>query len=69
MSEFKFTAFWVDFRLTKSNFLEENSKIGLSGGVGISMFLLEIMANYNYFQTNQYVSIDLKVRIPLYVAF
>lgn len=53
----------------RSNFLEENSKIGLSGGVGISMFLLEIMANYNYFQTNQYVSIDLKVRIPLYVAF
>lgn len=53
----------------RSNYLENNSKIGLSAGVGLSMFLMEILANYNYFQTNQYISFDLKVRIPLYIAF
>ncbi len=53
----------------RSNFVENNSKLGISGGVGISMFLLEVMATYNYFQSTQYVGIDLKVRIPLYIVF
>jgi len=53
----------------RSNFVENNSKLGLSGGVGISMFLLEVMATYNYFQSTQYVGIDLKVRLPLYIAY
>jgi hypothetical protein len=53
----------------RSNFVENNSRLGLSGGVGISMFLLEVMATYNYFQSTQYVGIDLKVRIPLYIVF
>ena len=53
----------------RSNFVENNSKLGLSGGVGISMFLLEVMATYNYYQSTQYVGIDLKVRIPLYIVF
>jgi len=35
----------------RSNFVENNSRLGLSGGVGISMFLLEVMATYNYFQS------------------
>ena len=53
----------------RSNFVENNSRLGVSGGVGISMFLLEVMATYNYFQSTQYVGIDLKVRIPLYIVF
>jgi hypothetical protein len=53
----------------RSNFVENNSKLGVSGGVGISMFLLEVMATYNYFQSTQYVGIDLKVRIPLYIIY
>ncbi|HKB87273.1 MAG TPA: hypothetical protein VKD08_13955 [Ignavibacteriaceae bacterium] len=53
----------------RSNFVENNSRLGLSGGVGISMFLLEVMATYNYFQSTQYVGIDLKVRLPLYIAY
>ncbi len=53
----------------RSNFVENNSRLGLSGGVGISMFLLEVMATYNYFQSTQYVGIDLKVRIPLYIVY
>jgi len=53
----------------RSNFVENNSRLGFSGGVGISMFLLEVMATYNYFQSTQYVGIDLRVRIPLYIVF
>jgi len=53
----------------RSNFVENNSKLGISGGVGISMFLLEVMATYNYFQSTQYLGIDIKVRIPLYIVF
>jgi len=53
----------------RNNFLEENSKIGFSVGGGISMFMMEILAAYNYFQTNQFISIDLKVRLPLFISF
>jgi len=53
----------------KNNFLEEGSKVGLSVGIGASMFLLEMLASYNYLQNNQYLSLDMKVRLPLYVSF
>ncbi|MFA4923754.1 MAG: hypothetical protein WC557_06135 [Ignavibacteriaceae bacterium] len=53
----------------KNNFLEEGSKLGFSVGVGASMFLLEMLASYNYLQNNQYLSFDMKVRLPLYVSF
>jgi hypothetical protein len=53
----------------KANYTETNSKIGISGGVGISMFMMEIMATYNYFQTNQYVGFDLKIRLPLFISY
>ncbi len=53
----------------RSNYLEDASKLGFSTGVGISMFMMEIVASYNYFQTNQYLSADLKVRLPLYINF
>ena len=51
----------------RNNFTEEISKFGGSAGVGISMFLLEIIASYNYFESNQYVSINLNVRLPLII--
>ena len=51
-----------------SNYLEDISKFGFSTGAGLSMFLLEIMLSYNYFQSNQYISLDLKVRLPLYIS-
>lgn len=53
----------------KNNYLEEGSKLGFSVGVGASMFLLEMLASYNYLQNNQYLSFDMKVRLPLYVSF
>lgn len=51
----------------RANYNEDNGKLGISVGGGFSMFMMEILATYNYFQTNQYVSVDLKVRLPLYI--
>jgi hypothetical protein len=51
------------------NFKEDLTKFGVTGGVGISMFMMEIMAAYHYMKTNQFVSFDLKVRIPLFINF
>ncbi len=53
----------------KNNYTENQSKVGFSAGAGISMFMMEILASYNYFHTNQFISLDLKVRLPLYIAF
>ncbi len=53
----------------RNNFTEDNSKVGISVGAGISMFLMEIMASYNYFRTNQTVLLDFKIRLPLFINF
>lgn len=62
LNEFKPTA-------NKANYTETTSKIGISAGVGISMFMMEIIANYNFFQTNQFIGIDLRVRLPLFISY
>jgi hypothetical protein len=62
LNEFKPTA-------NKSNYTETISKIGISGGVGVSMFMMEILATYNFFQTNQYIGLDLKIRLPLFISY
>ena len=51
----------------RSNFTESSSKIGFSFGGGFSMFMMEILATYNYYPSNQYIALDLKVRLPLYI--
>jgi len=51
----------------KSNYLEDSSKFGFSIGTGLSMFMMEVLASYNYYYTNQYVSLELKIRLPLYI--
>ena len=53
----------------RNNFLEDESKFGFSAGAGVSMFMMELIAAYNYMPTNQFISVDLKVRIPLYINF
>ncbi len=53
----------------RSNFLENKSKFGISAGAGVSMFMMELMVSYNYYELNQFLSFDLKVRIPLFVKF
>jgi hypothetical protein len=51
----------------KSNFTDNNSKLGFSIGGGFSMFMMEILAEYNYNSSNQNIALDLKVRLPLYI--
>ena len=53
----------------RNNFLEDESKFGFTAGAGVSMFMMELIAAYNYMPTNQFISVDLKVRIPLYINF
>ncbi|UCH64691.1 MAG: hypothetical protein JSW63_08670 [Ignavibacterium sp.] len=66
-----FTYFQVlhEFKIDSdlSNFKTETIKYGITAGAGISMFLMEIIAAYHYVQNNQFVSFDLRVRIPLFV--
>lgn len=52
----------------KNDFSDDGMKYGFSVGAGASMFLMEILASYNYLNSNQFLSFDLKVRIPLYVS-
>lgn len=52
----------------RTNFLEETSKFGFSVGAGVSMFMLEILASYNYFESNQFIGFDLRVRIPIFIS-
>lgn len=58
-----------DENFGKNNFLDDESKFGFSVGAGVSMFMMELLANYNYMPSNQFISVDLKVRIPLYISF
>lgn len=53
----------------RTNFKEDISAFGGSAGIGISMFLLEIMASYNYYKSNQYFAFNLNVRLPLLINF
>jgi len=53
----------------RNNFLEDDSKFGFSAGAGVSMFIMELLASYNYYELNQFLSFDLKVRIPLFITF
>ncbi len=53
----------------RTNFKEEISAFGGSAGVGISMFVLEIIASYNYYKSNQYFAFNLNVRLPLLINF
>jgi hypothetical protein len=53
----------------RSNFKEDMTKFGITGGIGISMFMMEILAAYHYMESNQFISVDLRVRIPLFINF
>jgi hypothetical protein len=52
----------------RNNYREDLWKLGGTVGAGFSMFILEIMANYTYYESNQYLSFNLNVRLPLYVS-
>jgi len=48
--------------------VDENiTKAGFQFAGGFSMFLMDVMLTYNYFPDNQYLSFDLRIRIPIFV--
>jgi hypothetical protein len=51
----------------KSNYFQNSSKLGVTAGAGLSMFMMEVLVSYNYFRSNQYVGLDLRIRLPLYI--
>lgn len=51
----------------KNDFTQHENKFGFSAGVGLSAFMMELLASYNYYKSNQYISVDLKIRFPLYI--
>ena len=51
----------------KNDFTQHENKFGFSAGVGLSAFIMEVLASYNYYKSNQYISVDLKIRFPLYI--
>ncbi len=51
----------------RNDFTQNKSKIGFSAGMGLSVFMLEVLASYNYFESDQFLSVDLKIRFPLYI--
>jgi len=53
----------------KNNFLEDYFKVGFNVGIGVSMFMLDVMSHYHYFKNRSYISFDLKVRIPVFITY
>lgn len=51
------------------SFTEDSSYGGFHVGGGFSMFIVDVLAYYNYFHNNQFVSLNLRVTIPIYVIF
>jgi hypothetical protein len=50
-----------------NDFTQHENKFGFSAGVGLSAFMMEMLASYNFYKSYQFVSIDLKIRVPLYI--
>ncbi|MGD8778109.1 MAG: hypothetical protein PVH88_04020 [Ignavibacteria bacterium] len=52
----------------KNSYNEDNFNGGFHIGIGVSMFLMEAVAGYNFFNANQFLWFDLKLRIPIYTV-
>ncbi|MEE9431120.1 MAG: hypothetical protein V3V16_08775 [Melioribacteraceae bacterium] len=47
---------------------ENLTKFGFHFGGGFTLFLMDIMANYNYLPNHQFISFDVRVTIPIAVS-
>ena len=48
--------------------LRSISQLGFHIGAGLSFFLMDVIASYNYLQSNQYFSVNLRLTIPLAIT-
>lgn len=53
----------------RNDFTEDISKAGFQIGGGVSMFVLDVLAYYNYLPHNQFISLDIRLRIPMFVKY
>lgn len=51
----------------QTNYEEDLWKFGGTISAGVSMFILEILGSYTYYESNQYISVNLNVRLPVYI--
>lgn len=60
---------WNQFKAgsLQSNSVTELNKFGFHAGVGVSMFLLDFMAYYNYLPDANFISVDLRVNLPIFI--
>lgn len=52
----------------RNNFTEDNFKTGFHAGIGVSMFIMDAIISYNYLKDSQYISFDLRIRIPIFAT-
>jgi hypothetical protein len=52
----------------KSDFNENYSKFGFQAGAGVSMFMFDLMAYYNYLPGHSFFSVDIRARIPIFAT-
>ncbi|MFH0733261.1 MAG: hypothetical protein V1773_01145 [bacterium] len=52
----------------KGSYAENKFNFGFHFGVGVSMFMLDAMAYYNYVPSAQYLAFDLSIRIPIFAS-
>lgn len=53
--------------VSQADFTETNTKTGFHIGVGLSVFLVEGLLQYHFLYNNQFLSLDLKIRIPIFI--
>ncbi len=56
------------FDTHKSDLIETLTKFGFHAGAGFSMFLLDVIGYYHFSPDNQFVSFDLRIRIPIFAT-
>ena len=59
----KYSQYKID--QNKKDNLEGLSEFGFHIGGGLSFFLMDIIATYNYLKNNQYLSLNLRLTLPL----
>lgn len=56
------------FGTGKNDVLKSYSKFGAHIGGGLSFFLMDVIATYNYLENNQYFSLNLRLTIPMAIT-
>jgi hypothetical protein len=51
----------------KADFYETLTQSGFHLGVGLSVFLMDVVTGYNFFYGTQFLYFDLKLRIPIFI--